>query len=191
MKRLVIFIMMVLIFVASIGVGYFYLNTRDDQKKESKLEENILNISNEAETVSTETEVEEKISPKAQVIERILYKKCGHEITNKTTVNRLWVNLTCDELENILEDEEIEEFSESEIVLYKEEDGMCSEHYIIGESEGLINIYRLNEDGEAELYEITNIYLDYLPEDEKKNLQRTLEVVGKEELNAVLENLTS
>ena len=42
MKKLVIFIMMLLIFLASCGIGYFYLNTRDDQKKESKADENIL-----------------------------------------------------------------------------------------------------------------------------------------------------
>ena len=101
------------------------------------------------------------------------------------------MNFSKEELEDILDDEDIEEFSTNEIILYKKEDKMCPEHYIIGEANGLINIYKLNQNGEAELYEVTNIYLEYLPEEEKEKLKETVEVMGREELNSVLENLAS
>ena len=183
---------MVLIFLASVGIGYFYLNTRTDQKKESKADDNIIwknNIENEI--AETEAEVVEKISPNCKIIERTFYKKCGHEIEENWIVNKSWVNFSKEELEDILDDEDIEEFSTNEIILYKKEDKMCPEHYIIGEANGLINIYKLNQNGEAELYEVTNIYLEYLPEEEKEKLKETVEVMGREELNSVLENLAS
>ena len=47
---------------------------------------------------------------------------------------------------------------------------MCPEHYKIGVADGVINIYRKDEDGEEELYEMTNISLEYLPEEEKMRL---------------------
>ena len=46
----------------------------------------------------------------------------------------------------------------------------------------------MNEDGEEELYEATNIYLEYLPEKDKKELENKIEVIGRENLNALLEN---
>lgn len=192
MKRLTILIIMALIFVASIGVGYFYLNTRDDQKKERKAMENSMLTNNtENEAIYTESKDEEKISPNANVTEIVFYKDCGHKIVEHWRVNSSWVNFTRKELENVLIDEKVKNFSEMELVLYKEKEGICPEHFIIGESDGLINIYKINEEGETELYEVTNIYLEYLPDDEKKMIKERIEVIGKEELNAILENLES
>ena len=68
---------------------------------------------------------------------------------------------------------------------------MCPEHYKIGVAEGVINIYRKDEDGEEELYEMTNISLEYLPEEEKIKLENGIEIIGEEELNSVLEILES
>lgn len=61
MKKLIIFIIMLLIFLASCGIGYFYLNTRTDQRNDSKADEGVTVIKNdvENETISTET-TEEK-----------------------------------------------------------------------------------------------------------------------------------
>ena len=54
LKRLIIFLIMLLIFLASIGIGYFYLNTRDDQKNASKSEDLIAENNIENQTISTE-----------------------------------------------------------------------------------------------------------------------------------------
>ena len=190
LKRLVIFIMMVLIFAASIGVGFFYLNSRDDQKKESRVEANNT-IKSSNEIVSTETLIEEKISPNAKLTETVFYKECGHEIIEIGSIKRDWINLTEEELKEKLEGYELEKFSEMEVFIYKEEEGICPEHYIIGESDGYVNIYKINQEGETELYETTSIYLEYLPEEEQNKLKEQIEVLGQEELNAVLENLES
>ena len=192
MKKLIIFIIMLLIFLASCGIGYFYLNTRADQRNDSKVDEGVTVIKNdvENETISTET-TEEKISPNAELTEVVLYKKCGHEIAKSNKVPRDIVNLDEKEFEEKYKEYKIEEFSDKQVSIYNEVDKMCPEHYKIGVAEGGINIYRKDEDGEEELYEMTNISLEYLPEEEKIKLENGIEIIGEEELNSVLENLES
>lgn len=192
MKKLIIFIIMLLIFLASCGIGYFYLNTREDQRNDSKVDEGVTVIKNdvENETISTET-TEEKISPNAELTEVVLYKKCGHEIAKSNKVPRDIVNLDEKEFEEKYKEYKIEEFSDKQVSIYNEVDKMCPEHYKIGVAEGVINIYRKDEDGEEELYEMTNISLEYLPEEEKIKLENGIEIIGEEELNSVLENLES
>ena len=142
------------------------------------------------EYVSTETK-EEKISPNAELTKIVLYKKCGHEIAETTRVSKDIVNLDEKEFENKYKDYQLEDFSDKQISVYKEVDKMCPEHYKIGSAEGIINIYVKNENGEDELYEVTNIALEYLPEEEKEKLRNGIDVVGEEELNSILENLES
>lgn len=168
--------------------GYFYLNTRNDQKKTSKEDENIIkNNTIEDEYVTTEAK-KEKISPNAEIVETIHYEKCGHSITNKEEVPREVVNLSEDDFKEKFNDWKIDFFSEKEISISKEVENICPQHYIVGVDDGIINIYKMNEDGEEELYEATNIYLEYLPEKDKKELENKIEVIGRENLNALLEN---
>ena len=50
---------------------------------------------------------------------------------------------------------------------------------------------KLNKEGEEELYESTNILIEYLPEEEKKEIESKKEIIGKEELYSILENFES
>lgn len=186
MKKTILLILFVLIFLASMGVGYFYLNTRSDQKKASKVNENTENRV-DGEVIAIENK-EEKISPNAKIIETIYYKKCGHTDSKKFKVPNEYVNLTEEEFKKKYEGWNINYFNSKEISIYKELDENCQEHYIIGSNDGQINIYRINKYGEEELYETTNIYLEYLPEKDQEELKNKIEVLGRKELNEVLEN---
>ncbi len=188
MKKTIILILFLLVFFASVGVGYFYLNTRNDQKRTSKEEENrITNNTIEDEYIATK-QSEEKISPNAELIEKIYYENCGHTVTKKEEVPREVVNLSEDDFKERFDDWKVDFFSEKEISISKETLGICPDHYIVGVDDGIINIYKINEDGEEELYEATNIYLEYLPEKDKQEIENRIEVIGKEKLNELLEN---
>ena len=39
-----------------------------------------------------------------------------------------------------------------------------------------------------ELYETTSVYIEYLPEKDQQELQNKIEIIGKENLYALLEN---
>lgn len=188
MRKVMIFLLILLMFLASMGVGYFYLNTRNDQKKSSKIEENEIVVNNvENEYIVTQNK-EEKISPNADLITTVYYGKCGHTISNCIEVPIEIVNMNENEIRERYEEWKINYFSEKEIAIYKENEGTCPEHYIVGSSEGVINIYRLNESGEEELYETTSVYIEYLPEKDQQELQNKIEIIGKENLYALLEN---
>ncbi len=185
MRKLWITLIFLLIFLASIGIGYFYLNTRNDQKNSSYIETNI--IANEPEYISTE-QTEDMVSPNAEIMRTIYFNKCGHTETEIENVEKDMVNLNEDQLKEKFDDWEINYFSDKKISIYQEKDEYCPEHYIIGESEGLVNIYKLDKNGEDELYETTNIFLDYLPEADQEKIRDGIEVIGTKNLNSVLEN---
>ena len=100
-------------------------------------------------------------------------------------------NLTKEEFEKKYKDYQIEEFSSKQINLYTQVAGICPEHYLVGESEGIINIYKINEKGETELYETTNVSLEYLPVEDQEKIKSGIEAIGQENLNQILENLES
>lgn len=188
MKKSIILIFFVLVFLASIGVGYFYLNTRNDQKKSIQAHENEITPKDiENKYVSTE-QSEEKISPNAKLVETIHYENCGHDVEKIEEIPKEVVNLSEDEFKERFDEWKVDFFSEKEISISKEILSVCPDHYIVGASDGIVNIYKINEDGEEELYEATNISLEYLPEKDQKELEDRIEVIGKEKLNALLEN---
>ena len=169
-KRSIMLILFVLVFLASIGVGYFYLHTRNDQKKSAKVEENITNPKTITNEYITTDQSEEKVSPNANLVATIYYGKCGHSKIDIEEVPREVVNLSEDEFKERFDDWKVDFFSEKQISISKEVANICP------------------EEGEEELYETTNIYLEYLPEEDQQEIEKKIEVIGRENLNALLEN---
>lgn len=131
---------------------------------------------------------EEKISPNCQITLKKYYKKCKDEINEYLTVDENLVNKTKEDLQEEYEDWEIKSFSSNQIVLYKEFDGECGEHFILKDDDGKIAIYKILENGEEELYETTEISTDYLTGLDNMDIQNGLRVNGLEKLNELIEN---
>ena len=83
---------------------------------------------------------------------------------------------------------EIKEFGKEQIIFYKEQEGICNEHYIIKDNNGYVSIYLIDEQGKEELKELTEIVTAYLPQTDKDALEQGIKVVGREQLNATLED---
>lgn len=131
---------------------------------------------------------EEKVSPNCFIIQNINYKKCGHTITTYLELPKELVNLSKEEVEDIYNDWKIESFSSNEIVLYKESEDECGEHYLVKDNEGKITIYKILENGNEEVYENTNISSEYLTDTDKINVKKGIRVNGKQELNQLIED---
>lgn len=132
---------------------------------------------------------EEKISPNCMMIIKRNYKKCGHTINEYKDVPEELINKTKSDLENKYLGYQIEKYTSSEIVLYKECEGECGEHFILKESDnGKIVIYKINENNKEILYKETEISVDYITETDKINIKNGLKVFGIEELNQVIED---
>ena len=81
------------------------------------------------------------------------------------------------------------EFSKDEVVLYKLADGLCGEHFVINDENGVVVVYRLDEEYNKSLYEKTDIYTEYLPDQDINRLKEGIYVYTVSDLNSELENL--
>lgn len=102
------------------------------------------------------------------------------------------MNKTKEELEIKYEEWKIQSFKKNEIIFYKEQEGICNEHYIIKDNEGYVCVYLIYSNQEKNkqeiLVEVTEIITDYLPETDKRALKEGIKVVGRDKLNATLED---
>lgn len=153
----------------------------------NKIEENITEIVDE--NILEETSQEErKISYKATIILNKYYKDCNHTITSSVEVPYDMVNMSKEDIEKNYPGWRIVEFSENEVSLFKEFEGMCNEHYLVEIEDGYIVVYNLNEDNEKKLYEKTDIDVEYLTNEDREELSKGINVIGYSSLNALLEN---
>ena len=145
---------------------------------------NQIDDSNIIETSSTNT----NISPNAILITKIYYKSCDHLIRKSEDISEELINKSREDVEKAYPEWKIEEFSPTQIILYKTENGNCGEHYWVQEHNGVIGIYVMDEYGVKTLKEDTEISTQYLPEEDIKNLQAGIEIIGHTKLVEFLED---
>ena len=131
---------------------------------------------------------EQKTSPNCTIIFKIYYQKCGHLIEKKEEIKTSEVNLTEEELKNKFKDWEIQKFTSSEIVLYKEIDEFCNEHYVLREKNGNIAIFNLDQFNNENFLEMTDISIEYLENEDLEKLKNGIYINSKKELNKTLED---
>ena len=119
---------------------------------------------------------EEKISPNCSFTVRTYYKGCGHITSEYNNIPEELVNKTEQELKEMYPEYMVETFKSNEIVVYKEKEGECGEHYLVKDLNGTVVIYERMNDGTEKLLEETSISTDYLPETDKIQMQEGIEV---------------
>ena len=197
-KIILIIIAIITIVLAIFGAIIVYSPTKNNEqesgeKVETKVSEVILDECTdeyeqmEDNVITTDSE-QEKISPNCKITLTKYYKQCKDEINEYIQVPDVLVNYTKEELQKQYKDWEIKKFSSNQIVLYKEFEGECGEHYILKDEEGKITIYKISKDGTQLEYEKTDISTQYLPENDKKSILVGLKINGKEKLNELIES---
>lgn len=131
---------------------------------------------------------EEKISPNCLLTLKRYYKQCCHIINEYTEIPQSLVNKTQEEVQVEYSNWEVKEYSSTNVVLYREFDSDCGQHFVLRNSDGKIIVYRINENNEEEEFQRTEISMDYLTETDKVEIQNGIRVNGMEELNQLIEN---
>lgn len=170
-----------------------YQNIKYDKlaKEEEKVTDECIYENNEIENDIDEIKVSEtktKVSPNAELVIKKYYKECGHTTEEKRNVANDMVNKTQEEIEKLYPDYKLESFFNNKIVLIKEEEGQCDEHYIVRDENSNIMIYKILSDGKEEIYQNTGISTEYLPETDKISLRDGIKVFGRENLNSIIED---
>ena len=191
----VFFISLVILAVVSWIVAYFVTKSN----KTSKIADNNNYISEKIEDECTEeyveehnttavTSVEERVSANAILILKKYYIQCDHTINEYVELPKELVNMTKDEVQKHYPDWEVIGFEKGKVILYKEFDEVCGEHFKLRVENGKVVVYIVDTDGKESLYEKTNISSEYLTKTDLINMQDGLEIYGKEELNQIIED---
>lgn len=189
MMKKAIFIF-VIIFAVFFIIGYTIENNK---KQNTNTESNIndgkvINIIDDTDATIEVNSNDEKATPNTTLVLKKRYKKCGHEISSKTSLPEEMVNLTKDEIEEKYSNWELEEFGTKRIILSKKVDTFCGEHYLLTEENGKIKIYTVDEEGNRGFKKVTDIEIEYLPETDRITLKNGIMVYGRENLNKILED---
>lgn len=197
MKKTWIISLIIIVIMIGIVTGIILYNTKQKDKNDNNMIENEINKISEKVTDDCVNEYrdeietnsnEEKISPNCLLILKRYYDECQHTINEYVDIPQDLVNGTEYDLKKEYPYWEIEKFSSTQIVLYKEFNSNCGQHFILKEDNGKITVYKINENSEEEVYEKTEISLEYLSETDKIKIKDGIKVNGIEELNQLLED---
>lgn len=162
--------------------------------EELAAEENLVVINNVAgqtrSTITMQTaSIEEKVLPTTKLYLEKKFEDCKHTVKTEVELPVEMVNLTKEEMIEKYPDWTVKEFSADEVVLYRIAAGLCDEHFVINDEDGVVVVYRLDKDYNKSLYEKTDIYTEYLPTQDINRLKEGIYVYTISDLNSELENL--
>lgn len=187
-KEIIITICILLLLGIGAGIAIRVYNKNKTEGTEIKETTELATNMPDENNVVTTSIMETKISPNATIIKKEYYKKCDHLKKKIEDVPTELINKEEKDVENEYPDWKVEGYSPSEIVLYKEHNGICGDHYIVKEHNGVLGIYKLDENGEEVFERDTEIPTQYLPEIDIVKLKEGITAVGEAELNSVLED---
>lgn len=200
MKKIWMIIPIILVILIGVVFGKLIYNNKEKLVSKNNIIQNEINIVSEKitddcteeyqniqEEVATNSQ-EEKISPNCLLILKKYYDECNHTINEYVDVPQDLVNETEENLKKEYPYWQIEKYSSNEIILYKEFNSNCGQHFVLREDEGKITVYKINENNEEEIYEKTEISVEYLSETDKGKISEGIKVNGIEELNQLLED---
>lgn len=200
MKKVWIIGLIIAIIIIGIILGIFIYNNNANNNKQSSIVENEINIvsekvtdecteeyQNSEEEIETDSQ-EEKISPNCLLTLKKYYEECNHTINEYVDIPQDLVNGTEEDLKKEYPYWQVEKYSSNDIILYKEFNSNCGQHFVLREDNGKITVYKINESNEEEVYENTEISVEYLSETDKIKISEGIRVNGIEELNQLLED---
>lgn len=184
----------ILVFIVSVGVGYVYSsmiyksnNVEARQFEVNEIEDYAVQNYTKLQTLEASS-VEEKVSPNAEFAIKQYYDECNHFDFKYSSLPKELVNLSKQEVDDLYDDYEVEEFSSDSVVLAKEINGFCNEHFFVKLGDEHIEIMQINTDGSFVPYMETEISREYLPEEDINQLEEGIYVFGSGKINSVIED---
>ncbi|MBC8590406.1 hypothetical protein [Wansuia hejianensis] len=192
-KFIIIFTFSIVLFLVSFSLGYELMGHKW-KPRNSDLVRNKDKISNEKEIEIIKEE--NKISPNTFIEVRTHFKKCDHLITELEVANEEIVNMTRDEYQQYLKTNHpnlrLISFSNTKIIVWGERNHLCKEHYIIGEENGYIAIFKIDDRGQKVLENVFKEYpISLLIDIDQTKIKSGIVVDSEEELSDILQNFIS
>ena len=186
-KKIIIYSILILLF--SMGfICYGVLSIRDGR---NTIDKGLANLSKQNvvdNTLTVSSSDENRILPTAKLQMKQYYKKCGHTTVKELSVPEDIVNMDKTQLQKYYFGWNIDYFSNKSIVISRSYAGICDEHYVVKDVDGLVNVYSFDDDNKEQLVYSTDINTKYLPKEDFGKLQDGIKIVGKENLSLLLED---
>lgn len=180
--------------------GYNIGNKKAIEKPQKDLtitdtENNVIDYKNNDNDVES-VEKEENIIGPNTVIEYINhYKKCNDTVSKIEEPEKAIINFDEEDYKKYLETNhpnwQLLSFSSKKVIVKRELDRYCPNHYIIGVKDNKIAIFKFNDMGEKVLVEIINKSVSTLKEIDQEKLKKGIVVDSVEEIGDILENFIS
>lgn len=192
-KSLFILTFCTALLIISIVLGYQLKTNKLDSRDSTDVEE----LPRETEDDGIEIIQEgDRITPNTFIEKRIHYKECDHTITSLDTADKDIINMDKEEYENYLKSNypnlRLISYSNTKMVLFGERNHLCKNHFIIGERDEYLSIFKINDDGEKVIFKTFKDYpLSIFTPVDQENLKKGIVVDSEDELSDVLENFIS
>ena len=197
MNRIILVLLAIVVVIGAIIAGIFIYMLDDNVEAKIDIQnvaadnttiEEVENLTENKTNIVETNSNDERISPNAFITFKQTYEECGHTTSDFVEVPQEFVNLSEDELKERYSDWNIEKFTDTDIVLSKEIEGSCDEHYIVRDVDGIVTVFHILEDGTEEEYMVTDIATEYLTDTDKIEMEKGIEVNGKQNLNQLIED---
>lgn len=172
---------MSLVIVGAVSGYYFF--TYQQMEKE---------LSSPQEVAKQDSKI--KVSPNTDLVQKILYTKCGDEEVLHTKPPDNLIGLNYQQIQTVYNGWNIEKFDTNEIDLTIKIDSYCREHannMFLGIKDGNVAVFYGKPGSKAILKEVTKISALKLLEQDRDELKRGVPVQSKEDLLKTLEGLQS
>lgn len=193
-KLIPVFLLSLCLFLISFTFGYKIMGNKANLNDISKLNRNEIN--NNEQTDLEIIKEDNVISPNTIIEERIHHLSCNHIITKIRAVETEIINMKKQDYIDYLEEKypntKLISFSSNRITLGLTKNHLCENHYIIGEENGFIAVFCIDENGERVLKTvIKDNPISLLMEIDQEKIIKGIIVDSEEELTEILENFIS
>ncbi len=179
-----LYVILPVLFIAGISIGYLVSYDRKNTTMQKPL-------TDKGKVIETAPSNEKIIEPGAKVSYQRLYKSCDETYTEEEDVDTQYVGLNEEEFAKAYKGWVIKAFSPGYIRLYREEEGYCPEHYIIGEKDGYIIVYRNTPDKGMTPVQFTDILVSSLRSEYQENIKKGIVVDSEDKMYQILADISS
>lgn len=201
-KRSILIIISLAFLFTFLSAGYLsrLTNIKQNSKKNSSIDNKVKNEDTKRHESQggLETSLIDKniIDKDTKIIYKIKYKECGHELTRQEPPLEEMLGLNRKDFEEFvsknLQDLQLDMFSKEEIHVSSEKNTLCTNHFVVGETNGRITIFKIDENGERVVHRIfKDATISTVREDNQKRLKEGIVVENEDEAIQVLEDFIS
>ena len=180
----------ILIFVFSIGIGFCFGKIMVENNQKNYFQSDSNKIISDDQIIAETVYTEQKVKPNMEFGIKEYFDECGHFKFKYSELPKELINMTRQEVEDHYNGNyEVEQLDDKSLILSREINGMCDNHYAITfDEKNFVVIYKINTDTSYSLYKTTEINKEFLPGDDVQKLEEGIIVYGLAKVNSILED---